>query len=87
MAPELREIKEKLIAKPHKSADEIFRSITEAGEGIGEELAKFLDSLPLGKKGPHRAVDDLLDGIEHGFEEGSKEITKGLDQPFKEMRR
>jgi len=87
MAPELRKIKEKLIAKPHKSVDEIARTMMETGEGIGEELAKFLDTLPLGKKGPHRAVDDLLDGIEHGFKETSKEITKGLDQPFKEMRR
>ena len=77
MAPDLiDELRRRLVREPHKQVDEIISSVRETGRSAGEDLAKFLDSLPLGKKGPHRTVDALLDGLEKGFEEAQHKIKQ-----------
>jgi len=87
MPPELGKLKKKLVMEPHKSVDDIVKTLAETGGEVGENLAKFLDELPLGRKGPHRAVDAFLDGVKQGFEKTSEDITRAAEEPFKELRR
>ena len=73
LAPDLvDEIQRKLAKEPHEEVDDIIKSIRETGRRAGKDVVKFLDSLPLGRKGPHRAIDALLSGIESGAERAQK---------------
>ena len=54
-------IKEKLPKElPHQVADDLLDDLNKTGRKLGEKLISALDD-PLGKEGPHRSVDAVLD--------------------------
>jgi len=79
-------IKEKLPRElPHQVIDDLLDDLNKTGRDLGEKLASILDDLPLGREGPHRSVDAVMDGVLLALTNVGEGISEGLNKPAKEV--
>ena len=60
--------------------------LNKTGRDLGEKLASTLDDLPLGKDGPHRSVDAVMDGILLALTEVGEGYSEGLNSQPKRLK-
>jgi hypothetical protein len=80
------EFKRVLAKPPHRVVGEILDTVVSIPPSVSETISGVLDRLPLGRAGPHRALDAVVKSVGGAVKSLGEGIASALDTPLKVVR-